>query len=286
MNARARRAANSELRFWRDGALDGACLASAHYRAHHFTRHVHDEMVIAVTEDGSGDCRTRMGKLTSAPDTVWVFAPGEYHCGEVRDEGHWRYRGIYLDQTGLESLARILSDEAASSLWVPPGLYYDAQLARLLVQAHRCFDENVSLLERQTRWWAAMGVLFGRYGQPRPHAEHRPASRRKLRLARDFIADHLTRNVSVDEVAEACGLTRFHLMRSFAREYGMPPHAYANQLRLLEAKRLIVAGHGPAYAATAAGFYDQSHMTRMFRRAYGLTPGAYAKLNPRRAAPG
>jgi len=48
---------------------------------------------------------------------------------------------------------------------------------------------------------------------------------------------------------------------------------------LLEAKRLIAMGHGPAYVATAVGFYDQSHLTRLFRRAYGLTPGAYAKLH-------
>jgi AraC-like DNA-binding protein len=268
----------SQLRFWRDCALDGACLASAHYRAHQFTRHVHDEMVIAVTEDGTGECRTRLGKDVSGPDTVWVFAPGEYHCGEVREERHWQYRGIYLDQAGLAALGRILSDESATALWVPPGLYDDAQLARLLLQAHRCIDERASVLERQTRWWAAMGVLFGRYGQPRPRAEHRPASRRTLQRARDFIADHLSRNVSIDELAQVTGLTRYHLMRSFAREYGLPPHAYANQLRLLAAKQLIAAGHGPAHAATTVGFYDQSHLTRMFRRAYGLTPGAYARL--------
>jgi AraC-like DNA-binding protein len=268
-----------QLRFWRDGALDGACLASAHYGAHHFTRHVHDEMVIAVTEDGTGECRTRMGKSVSGPDTVWVFAPGEYHCGDVREDRHWQYRGIYLDHAGLESLARILNDEQPAGLFVPPGLYHDPQLARLLLQAHRCFDENTSLLERQTRWWAAMGVLFGRYGEPRPQPEQRPASRRSMRRAREYIAEHLSRNVSVDELAEVCGLTRVHLMRSFAREYGLPPHAYANQLRLLEAKRLLATGHGPAHAAMAVGFYDQSHLTRLFRRAYGLTPGAYAKLH-------
>jgi AraC-like DNA-binding protein len=85
----------------------------------------------------------------------------------------------------------------------------------------------------------------------------------------------------VDELAAVSGLTRFHLMRSFAREFGLPPHAYANQLRLLEAKRLIAAGQAPADAAAAVGFYDQSHLTRLFRRAYGLTPGAYAKLQAR-----
>jgi AraC-like DNA-binding protein len=268
-----------QLRFWRDGALEGACLASAHYGEHQFSRHVHDEMVIAVTEYGGAECRTRKGSDVSGPDTVWVFAPGEYHCGYVSGDRHWQYRGIYIDQAGLQSLACILNDERSERLWVPPGLYNDAQLARLLLQAHRCLDEHTSMLERQTRWWAAMGVLFGRYGQPQPRPEDLAPSRESLRLARDFIADNLARNVSVDELAAVSGLTRFHLIRAFAREYGLPPHAYANQLRLLEAKRLLASGHGPAHAASAVGFYDQSHLTRLFRRAYGLTPGAYAKLH-------
>ncbi len=75
-----------------------------------------------------------------------------------------------------------------------------------------------------------------------------------------------------------CGLTRSHLIRSFSNEYGLPPHAYTNQLRLLAAKQLIAAGKKPAHAAAAVGLYDQSHLARLFGRAYGLTPGAYRKL--------
>jgi AraC-like DNA-binding protein len=267
-----------ELQFWRDPALEGACLAHARFRKQSFEKHVHDEMVIAVTEEGAGECRTRMGKNICGPDTVWVFAPGEYHCGGVWENRLWNYRGIYIDLMGLQSLSRILSDETTDHLWVPPGLYHDPQLARLIVHAHRCYDDHAPVLERQTRWWAAMGVLFGRYGQPKPRPELQPASRSSLQRARDFIADNLARNVSINELARVAGLTRFHLMRSFAREYGLPPHAYANQLRLMAAKKLIGAGEGPAEAAIAVGFYDQSHLTRVFRRAYGLTPGAYARL--------
>lgn len=270
------------LRSWRDPALDGAWLASARYGTHQFERHFHDEMVIAITEDGVGECRTRAGKDISGPGTVWVFAPGEYHCGEVSEGRHWNYRGIYLDSAGLQSLGHILSDETSGRLWIPPGLYHDPQLASLLLRAHRCFDDHTSVLERQTRWWAAMGVLFGRYGQPRPVPEQRTAGRRSLRIARDFLADNLSRNVSIEELSAVCGVTRSHLIRSFSSEYGLPPHAYANQLRLVAAKQLISVGEKPAHAAATVGFYDQSHLARLFSRAYGLTPGAYRKLHQAR----
>jgi AraC-like DNA-binding protein len=58
-------------------------------------------------------------------------------------------------------------------------------------------------------------------------------------VARDYMTDNLSRNVSIEELSTVCGLTRSHLIRSFAHEFGLPPHAYTNQLRLLAAKQLI-----------------------------------------------
>jgi AraC-like DNA-binding protein len=274
-----------ELRYWRDPALEGACLARARYGAHKFERHVHDEMVIAVTEAGAGRCRTRFGSDISGPETVWVFAPGEYHCGHVWEDRRWYYRGIYLDHLGLAALAGVLSAKTGASHWVRPGLYADAQLAQLLIRAHCGLGQNASHLERQAQWWVALGMLFGRYGQPRPQLEACGNERSRMALLRDYIAANYTRNISAEELSRVCGLSRYHLMRSFAREYGLPPHAYANQLRLVAAKRLIMQGERPAAAAATVGFYDQSHLTRLFKRAYGITPGAYAGLQARSSQP-
>ena len=277
--ARTRQNPSSELHLWRDAALQGAHLANAHYRAHRFERHVHDELVIAVTVAGAGSCRTRFGSDTSAPGTIWVFAPGEYHCGEVCDDRGWIYRGIYLDAGGLDALARVFANDAAQQMWLQPGLHRDAQLARLIVRAHRCIEANASHLERQAHWWAAMGLLFGRYGRPAIRCRPIGRERSKMERLRDYLLENHARNPSVEELAEVCGLSRYHLMRAFTREYGMPPHAYTNQLRLSAARRRIAAGDSLANAASAAGFYDQSHLTRLFKRAYGVTPGVYAALH-------
>jgi AraC-like DNA-binding protein len=268
--------AHNDLRFWCDSALAGAHLVSARYGQHRFEKHFHDELVIAITEEGVGTCRTRSCREASGPGSVWIFAPGEYHCGEI--DNRWNYRAIYLDQQGLQALASILSHESSNRLWIAPGLYRDEQLARLLLRAHQCFDVKTSIMERQTRWWAAMGMLFGRYGEPRPQTGMRNPGRKNLEKAREYLECNLSRNISIDELASVCGLTRFHLIRSFSREFGLPPHAYASQLRLLAAKQLISAGEKPVNAAVSVGFYDQSHLSKLFTRAYGLTPGAYSRL--------
>jgi AraC-like DNA-binding protein len=84
--------------------------------------------------------------------------------------------------------------------------------------------------------------------------------------------------VSLAELARIAGLPRFQILRAFARETGLTPHAYQVQRRIDLVRRLITRRVPLAEAALTAGFADQSHMTRAFVRRYGLTPAAYRSV--------
>ena len=77
------------------------------------------------------------------------------------------------------------------------------------------------------------------------------------------------------ELAALSGVSRFQLLRAFAREVGTTPHAYLIERRVRLARQLLKAGQRPAEAAAAAGFADQSHLTRAFVRQFGITPARY-----------
>jgi AraC-like DNA-binding protein len=82
--------------------------------------------------------------------------------------------------------------------------------------------------------------------------------------------------VTLIELARESGVSRYQLIRAFARELGLTPHAYILQRRIALAQRLIRAGCDLADVAARAGFYDQSHLTRWFVRQFGVTPSRYA----------
>lgn len=81
--------------------------------------------------------------------------------------------------------------------------------------------------------------------------------------------------MSLAELATLSGVSRFQLLRGFAREIGITPHAYLVQRRVRLARQLLADGQTPAQAALLAGFADQSHMTRAFVRQLGVTPSRY-----------
>lgn len=81
--------------------------------------------------------------------------------------------------------------------------------------------------------------------------------------------------VRLDKLAQAAGLSKFHLCRQFSATFGLSPNRYQRQLRLLQAKGLLSKGGDLAEIAIACGFADQSHLGRAFKSTYGVTPRGY-----------
>jgi AraC-like DNA-binding protein len=117
---------------------------------------------------------------------------------------------------------------------------------------------------------------------------------RAVRRARAFLHDTLAGRITLDDLAEHAELDKFHLVRAFRSEVGLPPYEYLTYLRVSHARELLRRGARVAEAAQAVGFYDESQLHRHFRRIVGVPPGVYARSfvssertgqhRPRRAA--
>jgi AraC-like DNA-binding protein len=100
---------------------------------------------------------------------------------------------------------------------------------------------------------------------------------RAVRRARTFLHDAFADKVTLDELSAYAGLDKFHLVRAFRAEVGLPPYEYLTHLRICRAKELLGRGILVAEAAQAVGFCDESQLHRHFRRIVCVAPGAYAR---------
>jgi len=93
-----------------------------------------------------------------------------------------------------------------------------------------------------------------------------------LRIRR-YIDQHLDEPISVEELANMAGLSRFHFARAFKTSTGEAPYRYIQEQRLRRAHDLLRGTNLPiGDIAAAVGYDDQGHFAKVFRRSYGTSP--------------
>jgi AraC-like DNA-binding protein len=92
---------------------------------------------------------------------------------------------------------------------------------------------------------------------------------------RDYIEEHFDQEISLEQLSQIANLSPFHLNRSFSKTFGMPPHAYQIQIRILQAKRLLRKERSIRQVALETGFVSQGHFGLRFKRLVYVTPRQY-----------
>lgn len=111
-----------------------------------------------------------------------------------------------------------------------------------------------------------------------------PPARHLLR-AKDLADARYAEPLTVDDMAQAAGLSRAHFSREFRRTFGDSPHAYLLTRRLERAAALLRnTDRSVAEICMAVGLQSVGSFTTSFKRAFGATPTAYRAQFPPAAA--
>jgi AraC-like DNA-binding protein len=152
----------------------------------------------------------------------------------------------------LLSLARLIDEEAFSPDEPGRQLAVDALLEALAVEILRA------------------GAMEDGGGQSRDP---------RIRRAVDCVHSRYTEALSVDELAHAAGMSRFHFSRLFRDQVGVSPYRYLIATRVAGAAERLRSGRcSVTEAALDVGFRDLGRFSRSFRAEMGLSPGEYARV--------
>jgi AraC-like DNA-binding protein len=237
---------------------------------HHFPRHSHDQFGIGLVAFGAQRSWSGVGTVSASAGDVIMVNPGEMHDGAPLDESARGWRMIYLDPV---LVAREVGEEFASPVEIVRPVARDPLLARQFSELFASLTVGPpDPLAREEILLRSLMCLMRRHSLAKPsftgRSPHVARAIQRLDAAPEL-------PVSLAELAALSGVSRFQLLRGFARETGITPHAYLVQQRVRLVQRLLAEGQSPAQAALRAGFADQSHMTRSFVRQLGITPGRY-----------
>ena len=263
----------SQLTYLRDSALPGVEMLVANPSTASWCM-FHDRYLLCGCTSVSTSWSYRRKSHDIEDGATGLMEPGEIHRVLAKRKAS-HFLTLFVDSDEFVRVA-----EEAGAVGVPHFQVANVADGRLLQGLAHLAGELRSgrnglklessfavLMQRTLKYTESRPVVRGSSG---------PALRRSLERAREILEERQNEQVTLDELAKAAALSRFHLVRSFAKEYGIPPHAYQINVRIKRACWLLRAGMPCGEVAAASGFADQSHFTRHFKKVMGVAPGIYA----------
>ena len=258
--------------------------------AYRFEAHSHPYLTVTSVMSGMLEAEIGSSRLVAAPEeslftnsfeshsgngsdlefvsvgiTAEAVAEAAINAGFTKAGADITFNRSYSSDRSVAEIARAIAAEALSE---EPGrnAMLDALISQLVIV----------LLRSHLRVKRSPLIELSRAG---------PVDRR-LRRAMEFMHDNYSRDLGIEEIAQAAYLSEYHFARLFRRVTGVTPHAYLANLRLEQARELLInTRESISDIAGAVGYQSQSHFTKAFKAVTGLTPRSYREGTSRAAEP-
>lgn len=244
---------------------------------YHYARHSHSGYSIGVIEAGIGGNNYQGTTYLAPPQSIVLMNPDEAHTGYSAEEMPLTYRMFYPSVECIERLAIELQIKHLPHF--TSAVVQNKTLAQKVLSLHAALEQSIEQIEQQSRLIEVLSAILLHYADVEIRSIQSNKEHNAVRLVKEYLHDHFSSNISLEQLVEITRLDRSYLIRIFRQAVGMPPYTYLNQIRVEKAKQFLRQGMAVADVAIAVGMSDQSHLTRHFKRISGVTPGHYRTMS-------
>lgn len=255
-----------------------------------YSTHWHDAQELIIPLDGDYTVIVQDTTYNLKPGDILIVPPGILHsilsptCGT---------RFIFLYE--LNIFCQLTDFFRTQSLLAKPVLInadtcpeiYETQISLLMQAASRYWENGPS---KQLHIYACLMNFYACYtefcanrspltttasGSPSPKSYSR-----KLMHLLEYIQQHYTENISLEDAAQKTGLSRFYFSRIFKQHTGQTFYDYLSFVRIQAAEALLKDTATPVSdIAHACGYSSISTFNRSFRRFQKCTPSEYRSFH-------
>ena len=151
----------------------------------------------------------------------------------------------------------------------------DTEVADTALRLVRLLDRPASIrvlqdqLIREMHYW----LLVGRHGPAIRHLGFPDSHARRIGRAVEAIRSNFATPLRVEQLAAIAGMSNSTFHHHFRNVTSLSPLQFLKQLRLIEARRIMLAdGVSPSNAAYSVGYESVQQFTREYRRLFGMPP--------------
>lgn len=104
-----------------------------------------------------------------------------------------------------------------------------------------------------------------------------------IEKARQYMVENLSKNISLQQLANHCCVSPFHFSRIFKTFTGYPVYQYLQLLRLKHAQMLLATGLPVADIAYQSGFSSLDYFSSAFKKHFKFAPSVYRNAGEKTA---
>lgn len=248
--------------------------------------HYHDFHKLVLVLSGSGAYVVEGRRYLLQPGDVVLVSRGSIHRPEIGRGSSYERAIFYISDDYLKG--------HTIGEWNPSILFdkCNSHVLRLTPDDHETMCRDLSLLEAELGSSSPESVLMSRCrfmcmllslyrlstgGQSTTPLPAEPGDEKVISIIH-YLNDHITEDISIDHLSEIFYISKFHMMRRFRQEAGMPIHAYLNDKRLFMARDLISKGMSATEACYQSGFKSYSAFSRAYQKRFQVTPTGRVSL--------
>jgi AraC-like DNA-binding protein/mannose-6-phosphate isomerase-like protein (cupin superfamily) len=266
----------------------------------YFNWHWHDDCEIVMVGSGGGLRFVGDSIDEYRAGEVVLIGPGVPHtwCPARGVESGGSAQVIHLDPDSalwpeFDSVTRLIG-QADRGLLFPPDTVRAIESPMAAAQRGATAQRAIAVLHvlaelalraGSARTLSARSFLPGRQAGGGRETD----AARRIEAVRGFVVDHFDQPLVQSDVAQIMGMTPAAFCRFFRRNTGRTFTRYVQEVRLIEAGRLLAETSAPVTEiAIRVGFNNLAHFNRSFRRLRGVTPSTWrsAMRSGSRGAPG
>ena len=241
-----------------------------------FPNHFHEYYVLGLIESGQRYLSCKNREYTIEPGDLLLFNPRDNHtCAQIDGKAlDYRCLNIQTETMGRAVLEITGKEEQP---YFTSQVIFQSELIPLLKELHLMIMQEERDFRKEEIFFFLLEQLLTEYTEqdvPFPKMEQSA----ETKAICEFLEKNYMNNITLNDLSDLTGLSKYYLLRSFTKQKGITPYSYMETIRIHKAKQLLEQGLPLIEVALQTGFADQSHFSNFFKKYIRLTPKQYRSI--------
>ena len=249
-----------------------------------YETHDHSAVEVCLTLEGAVDYIVGDISYHVCKGEVLIIPPDTSHALNM-GENSSRYLYLFEPETilGMRDI-KSMSQQFNRTFYLHDGTEAHTRIREMLLKTQGIYEKkdmmwNTACYGYVLQMYALLGQSYLVGTRPRPRETVHSVDSEVISAAMGFINSHYQDELTLDDVAEFAGFSRYYFSRSFKKQTGYSFKDYLCQKRVQVAMDLLIrTNQSMRDVAIESGFGSVATFNRVFREKKGCTPTQYRAI--------